>query len=161
LETAFRILHRPNWIAMASRPRRLQLHAIPPEKLIDIPELAPPMEFYCAAFGLSLKRILNDGVAELTGATAVVYLLANTTGSVTSVSSQDLRRYDRHWTPIHLDFVVDDLAASAKGTLAAGAVQESECIAWKGSKCITFSDPFGHGFCLVAFEESTYRDDGI
>lgn len=126
---------------------------------IDVPELAPAIEFYSAAFGLTLKRILDDDVAELTGANVIVYLLANPASSVPTISSQDLRRYDRHWTPVHLDFVVDELAASARRALDAGAKQESECIAWKGSKCITFSDPFGHGFCLIEFEESTYRDD--
>ena len=39
-----------------------------------------------------------------------------------------------------------------------GAVQESDCICWNGSKCITFADPFGHGFCLIAFDEETYAD---
>ncbi len=33
--------------------------------------------------------------------------------------------------------------------VAAGAKRESERIEWRGSKCVTFSDPFGHGFCLI------------
>ena len=40
-----------------------------------------------------------------------------------------------------------------------GAVQEGECIAWRGSKCITFSDPFGHGLCLIEFIGDGYRGD--
>jgi hypothetical protein len=28
-----------------------------------------------------------------------------------------------------------------------------------GSKCITFSDPFGHGFCLIEFAGDTYGDE--
>ncbi len=30
---------------------------------------------------------------------------------------------------------------------------------WMGSKCITFSDPFGHGFCLIEFAGDTYGDE--
>jgi hypothetical protein len=67
-----------------------------------------------------------------------------------------LRDYSRHWTPVHLDFVVADLAEAAKRANDAGAVRESECIEWNGSKCITFADPFGHGFCLIEFAQETY-----
>jgi predicted enzyme related to lactoylglutathione lyase len=127
---------------------------------IDVPELAPAIEFYSAALGLKLNRILDDDVAELTGASSVIYLLANVAGSSTADSSDEVRRYSRHWTPVHIDFVVDDIMESANRAISAGASQESECIEWRGSKCITFSDPFGHGFCLIEFAEKTYSDDG-
>jgi hypothetical protein len=55
-----------------------------------------------------------------------------------------------------MDFVVDDIVKAAKQAINAGAIRESECIEWRGSKCITFSDPFGHGFCLIEFAEDTY-----
>ena len=62
---------------------------------------------------------------------------------------------------MHLDFVVDDLAAAAERALRAGAKQESRSsshpVEWRGSRCITFSDPFGHGFCLIEFDGETYR----
>jgi uncharacterized glyoxalase superfamily protein PhnB len=67
------------------------------------------------------------------------------------------RQYERHWTPVHIDFVVEDIVAATKRALDAGACQESECVEWKGSKWITFSDPFGHGFCLIEFAGETYR----
>ncbi|MCY1449242.1 Glyoxalase-like domain protein [compost metagenome] len=66
------------------------------------------------------------------------------------------RDYSRHWTPVHLDFVVDDLAAATQRALNAGARQESGCVDWRGSKCISFADPFGHGFCLIEFAGATY-----
>ncbi|MFL1453402.1 VOC family protein [Marinobacter sp. GN3S48] len=124
---------------------------------IDVPELAPAIDFYCAALDLELSRIIDDDVAELTGASSVIYLLANVTGSVTSSSVAEARRYSRHWTPVHIDFVVGDILKAADRARKAGASQESECIAWRGSKCITFSDPFGHGFCLIEFDGETYR----
>jgi predicted enzyme related to lactoylglutathione lyase len=67
------------------------------------------------------------------------------------------RDYDRHWTPVHMDFVVDDLAEAVRRVEEAGAKRESERVEWNGSKCITFSDPFGHGFCLIEFEGETYN----
>ena len=72
----------------------------------------------------------------------------------------EVRRYTRHWTPVHLDFVVDDILESEGQAINAGARQESECVEWRGSKCITFSDPFGHGFCLIEFAAETYSDEG-
>jgi hypothetical protein len=59
---------------------------------------------------------------------------------------------------VHIDFVVDDVLAAAGRAKDAGARQESECIEWRGSKCITFSDPFGHGFCLIEFANGTGSD---
>jgi predicted enzyme related to lactoylglutathione lyase len=125
---------------------------------IDVPDLKQARDFYCAAFDLTLSRMLDDDVAELTGATCVIYLLRSEPGSAPFPGSDESRRYDRHWTPAHIDFVVDDMESARQRVLAAGARQESECVEWRGSKCITFSDPFGHGFCLLSFDNGTYAD---
>lgn len=123
---------------------------------IDVPDLAPAIDFYGAALGLTLNRLISDDVAELTGASSVIYLLRNPAGS-NPVSTHPLtRQYTRHWMPVHLDFVVDDVVNAAKRATSAGAIQESECIEWNGSRCITFADPFGHGFCLIEFANETY-----
>jgi predicted enzyme related to lactoylglutathione lyase len=114
---------------------------------IDVPELRRAIDFYRAALGLQLIRVIDGDVAELTGGSSVLYLL-----------QKPERQYARHWTPVHIDFVVDDVEGAAKRALAAGARQESECIEWKGSRCMTFSDPFGHGFCLIEFTGESYSD---
>jgi len=123
---------------------------------IDVPQLAPAIKFYCAALELKLDRILDNDVAELTGASSVIYLLEKTSGSAPAASVPEPRRYSRHWTPVHMDFVVDDVVQSADRAVRAGAVQEGDCVEWRGSKCISFSDPFGHGFCFIEFEKGTY-----
>jgi len=123
---------------------------------IDVPALAPAVAFYTAALGLKLNRVIEEDVAELAGASSVIYLLQNPPGSQAASTLARARDYARHWTPVHLDFVVDDVAVAAKRAIGAGAAQESECIQWNGSKCITFSDPFGHGFCLIEFAAETY-----
>lgn len=123
---------------------------------IDVPELEAAIAFYQSAIGLKLNRIIDGDVAELVGAFSMVYLLKKDAGSAVSSVTSTTREYHRHWTPVHLDFVVDDLEAAAKRATLAGAKQESECVEWLGSKCITFSDPFGHGFCLIEFAGITY-----
>jgi hypothetical protein len=88
----------------------------------------------------------------------MIYLLQKPAGSAASSTGDSTATcsYARHWTPVHLDFVVDDLAAAAERAIRTGAKQESECVDWRGSRCITFSDPFGHGFCLIEFDGETY-----
>lgn len=127
---------------------------------IDVPELARAIEFYTDALGLRYSRTLDNDVAELTGASVVIYLLKKDTGSRVAHTLPQVRNYVRHWTPVHIDFVVDDIELAAARAVRAGAVRESECIEWNASKCITFSDPFGHGFCLLEFAGETYDDSG-
>lgn len=126
---------------------------------IDVPALAPAIDFYVAALGLTLNRVIDGDVAELMGASSAIYLLEKPAGSSPAHGVSQTRHYARHWTPVHADFVVVDVAAAARRALDAGATQESECVEWRGSRCISFSDPFGHGFCLIEFARDTYEGD--
>jgi predicted enzyme related to lactoylglutathione lyase len=116
---------------------------------IDVPDLAQAVAFYTAAFDLKVTRRFGDGGAELSGWPARLYLLKKSAGTLGAAS--DLRRYDRHWTPVHLDVVVDDIDAALTRALAAGAVLEDPMRdnAW-GRICV-LADPFGHGLCLIQF----------
>jgi predicted enzyme related to lactoylglutathione lyase len=126
---------------------------------IDVPDLHQAINFYCAAFDLQLKRILDSDVAELVGGSSTIYLLKKDEGSKCAKPIPDGRTYSRHWTPVHVDFVVDDLNRAVKRVTDAGAIRETECVTWRDSKCMTFSDPFGNGFCLIQFENETYSDE--
>ncbi|HTU66324.1 MAG TPA: VOC family protein [Steroidobacteraceae bacterium] len=125
---------------------------------IDVPELSPAISFYTAALGLEHTRTLDDDVAELTGAAATIYLLRKPAGSEAVHSPPIPRNFDRHWTPVHFDLVVDDVDAATVRALAAGATRETGHVDWKGSRCVSFGDPFGHGFCFIQFESGTYED---
>lgn len=127
---------------------------------IDVPELGRAIEFYCAALGLKHSRTMDEDVAELTGASSVIYLLQHASDSKATSTLSEARRYSRHWTPVHIDFVVDNIEEASMRALGAGAIRESECIVWNASKCMTFSDPFGHGFCLIEFIGETYSGGG-
>ena len=124
---------------------------------IDVPDLAKGIAFYEAALGLKHTRTIDDDVAELSGASCMFYLLEKTAGSPTSPSAAGTRQYTRHWTPVHIDFVVDRIEEAVEQALLAGARQESGYVEWMGSTCVTFSDPFGNGFCLIQFTGEAYR----
>jgi len=76
---------------------------------IDVPDLEHAIGFYQAAFGLTLNRRLGATGAELLGADAPIYLLEKAAGTPAAGAVRQPRDYARHWTPVHLDVVVDDV----------------------------------------------------
>jgi predicted enzyme related to lactoylglutathione lyase len=116
---------------------------------IDVPDLAEAIAFYTQAFGLAVTRRLGAEVAELSGLPARVYLLQKPGGSIGA--AKDPRRYDRHWTPVHIDIVVDDIEAALARAVAAGAHAETDIRVAAYGKIAGLADPFGHGFCLIQF----------
>jgi catechol 2,3-dioxygenase-like lactoylglutathione lyase family enzyme len=89
---------------------------------VDVDDLEKAIAFYRDALGLRLGRRLGDGVAEMLGASSAIYLLAKPAGSAPCPGVAERRAYARHWTPVHLDFVVADLDAAVGMARAAGAV---------------------------------------
>lgn len=116
---------------------------------IDVPNLDQAVAFYEQAFGLTATRRLGAEAAELGGLPVRLYLLQKPAGSVGA--GTDPRRYDRHWTPVHVDVVVDDIEAALHRAVAAGARTETEIRVHAWGKIAVLSDPFGHGFCLIEF----------
>ena len=118
---------------------------------IDVNDLAAAVTFYCDAFGLEVGRRFGAGGVELLGASSAIYLLAKVAGSAPSDFTDQKRTYARHWSPIHLDFVVPDIEAALQRALSAGARLEKPVQASSWGKLALLADPFGHGFCLVQF----------
>ena len=116
---------------------------------IDVPQLGPAIDFYSRALPLTLRRILDDDVAELSGASADIYLLQKAAGSRPAKDPDDVRQYRRHWTPVHLDLHVDNLKTALAQALQAGAKQEQLFENPKHPSVAFCADPFGHGFCLI------------
>ena len=116
---------------------------------IDVPDLEAALTFYRDAFGLTLGRRLGAQAAELTGWPSRLYLLEQPAGSLGAAAER--RRYERHWTPVHFDVVVDDLDAALVRAVAAGAVAETPIRAEVYGRIASLADPFGHGFCLIQF----------
>lgn len=116
---------------------------------IDVPDLAAAEAFYTTAFELRATRRFGEGGVELSGLPARLYLLVKEEGSV--AAGEDVRRYQRHWTPVHFDIVVDDLDSALARTLAAGAKLDAEPKTHSWGRLAVLSDPFGNGFCLLQF----------
>lgn len=123
---------------------------------IDVDDLERAEAFYLAAFGLSPGRRLGPDVVELLGASSALYLLRKAPGTAPAPGTAQRRDYQRHWSPVHLDFVVDDIEAAARRVLAAGATPEQPVADFAWGRLATFADPFGHGFCLVQFTGRGY-----
>jgi predicted enzyme related to lactoylglutathione lyase len=123
---------------------------------IDVGDLAQAGRFYTAAFGLTIGRRLGGIAVELLGGPAPIFLLAKPAGTQAAPSTTQLRTYERHWTPVHLDFVVDDIDAALVRALDAGARLEQPVGSHSWGKLALLADPFGHGFCLVQFAARGY-----
>ena len=118
---------------------------------IDVADLAAATSFYCEALALSVGRRFGDAAVELVGASAVIYLLAKPAGSRAAPSIEQERDYARHWTPLHLDFVVPDIKAALARATAAGAGLEGAIATHPWGHIALMTDPFGNGLCLVQF----------
>jgi hypothetical protein len=87
-----------------------------------------------------------------------LYLLDKASGSEPFRRAPQSRDYARHWTPIHLDFVVTNIEAAVARATAAGAKLESDVSEHAYGKLALLSDPFGHGFCLLEFRGRGYDE---
>jgi predicted enzyme related to lactoylglutathione lyase len=144
----------PNLTADELAPVRLLVN-------VDVDDLERAIDFYTAALGLRLERRLFDAsVAEMVGTSSKIYLLAKAAGTRTSFEAASVRDYGRHWTPVHLDFEVDDVSAAVARAVAAGAKLEGEIQSFVWGQQATLSDPFGHGFCVLQFSSLGYDAAG-
>ena len=85
---------------------------------IDVDDLDCAIAFYTMALPLRVGRRLGAGAVELLGAGSPIYLLAKPAGSEGAPGAR--RGYGRHWTPVHLDFIVPDLDTAVKRAVAVG-----------------------------------------
>jgi predicted enzyme related to lactoylglutathione lyase len=125
---------------------------------IDVDDLERAEMFYLEALGLRVGRRFGADVVELLGASSQVYLLRKPAGTAAGDATMQTRDYRRHWTPVHLDFVVPDLAAALARAEAAGARREGEVRTADWGRIVVLADPFGHGFCLIEFLNRGYDE---
>lgn len=125
---------------------------------IDVEDAKAATKFYTEAFGLQVGRQFDNTFVELVGASSRIYLLQKAEGSTPIPRHDPVRNYDRHWTPVHLDFIVEDIDAAIKRAHTAGAIIESEVKIAKYGKIAYGSDPFGNGFCILQFTGKGYDE---
>lgn len=90
------------------------------------------IDFYVQAFGLKTGRRFSDNGAQ--------------------------HHNTRHWMPVYLDMVVEDIDAAGERAIAAGATQEKPIVTDRWGKLALMAAPFGHGFCFVQFLNRGYDE---
>jgi catechol 2,3-dioxygenase-like lactoylglutathione lyase family enzyme len=118
---------------------------------LDVDDLDKAVRFYSSALGLKVGRRLGAFGVEMLGSSVPIYLLLKSPETAASETISQLRSYQRHWTPIHLDFVVDEIEPAVQRAIEAAARLEQPITIHKWGKLALMADPFGHGFCFVQF----------
>jgi predicted enzyme related to lactoylglutathione lyase len=118
---------------------------------IDVDDLSKAIDFYRKAVGLRVGRRFGALGVEMLGTTSAIYLLVKPEGTRPSTNADELRRYRRHWTSVHLDFVVSELEAAVSRAVEAGAAIEGAIQTHKWGRIAHMADPFGHGICFIEF----------
>ena len=116
---------------------------------IDVPNLTDAIRFYTSALGFTESSAPVPGVAVLRAGNTKICLLEKRAGTRASTHTEEKRRKEPHWTPVHLDIHVDDLEAALARALDSGAKKEHLFENAKHGSAAFCSDPFGHGFCLI------------
>ena len=115
---------------------------------IDVPDLERATNFYVAALGCAKCRDEPPHMTVLFAGNVEIYPLEKAEGSSPLLNGKAVRSYRRHWTPVHLDFVVEDIEASLASVLAAGGSHEGgDSGEW--GQIAYCADPFGNGFDLI------------
>jgi len=123
---------------------------------IDVEDLEKGVAFYAAAAGLVPVRRLGDFAVELSGAKVPVFLLQKAAATPAFTGAAAGRDYARHWTPVHLDFLVDDVDGAVGRAVNAGARSESAIETYPWGRMALLADPFGNGFCLIQLDAAEY-----
>lgn len=116
---------------------------------IDVPALEQGVSFYREAFGFEEVSRPIEGYVVLKNGESEIGLLEKAPGTSPAESTTDLRRYERHWTPVHIDFYVGDFDAVLSRAVDAGAKCERKFDGGPHPPVAFCSDPFGNGFCLI------------
>jgi len=116
---------------------------------IDVSEMEKAILFYTKALGCDLIE-KKQQYTELAIDGVTLYLSENAAGSNPLMNGDSVRNFDRHWTPIHLDFHVDDIKQCVATVVELGGVKEGEKSGDWGTAAFC-ADPFGNGFCVMQY----------
>ena len=115
---------------------------------IDVPDLKKAETFYVEALGCRKVRDPGSHMVVLSAGNTDIYLLEKETGTEPLVSGGVVRDYNRHWTPVHLDFICDNVDALVSKIVKLGGLHEGGENGEWGSIAYC-ADPFGNGFCVI------------
>ena len=115
---------------------------------IDVSNLKKAETFYVEALGCKKVRDQGSNMVVLSVENSDIYLQEKEPGTKPLLSSSVVRNYERHWTPVHLDFICDNVDQLVSKILDFGGAHEGGDSGDWGSiaYCV---DPFGNGFCVI------------
>ena len=93
---------------------------------------------------------------ELAGANLPIFLLGSRAPTAQLGATRIRRDFGRHWTPVHLDFIVPDIDAAVARLTGLGATLDRPIQTADYGRMANMADPFGNGFDLIEFSGSGY-----
>jgi predicted enzyme related to lactoylglutathione lyase len=123
---------------------------------VEVSDIERGIAFYTRGIGLVVVRRLKPGWVELAGASIPLYLLARPESDLTLGGRTLERSYSRHWTPVHLDFLVADLDTAIARAESSGATIEKILRNRPWGAMANAADPFGNGFDLIELSPLGY-----
>jgi len=118
---------------------------------VDVDDLDKAIAFYTSTFGLRIGRRFGADGVEILGGSAPLYLLVKSAATPAWPGTAQVRSYERHWTPVHLDFVVEEIESTVAQALLNGATIDVPVATHNWGRIAVLADPFGNGFCIVQF----------
>ena len=110
---------------------------------IDVDDVERAVVFYGRGVGLTVIEHHPDWAHLQLGA-QTFWIMKAPSGAQGQIS----RDYRRHWTPVHLDFTVDDIEAAVKRAVDAGGKLDGEVQRSAKGALANLSDPSGNGVDL-------------
>jgi predicted enzyme related to lactoylglutathione lyase len=111
---------------------------------IDVDDVDRAVEFYGRGLGLTVVESHPDW-AQIKLGEQTFWIMKTPAGAQGEIS----RDYRRHWTPVHLDFTVDDIDEAVKRAVDAGGKLEGEIQRGPKGGLANLVDPAGNGVDLV------------
>jgi predicted enzyme related to lactoylglutathione lyase len=111
---------------------------------IDVDDVDRAVEFYGRGLGLTVVENHPDW-AQVKLGEQTFWIMKAPAGAQGQIS----RDYRRHWTPVHLDFTVDDIDDAVKRAVDAGGKIEGEIQRSAKGGLANLVDPSGNGVDLV------------
>jgi Glyoxalase-like domain len=114
------------------------------------------IDFYCRRLGLGLKRWLSRSWGRTLRREPADISPGEPACGREPWARTAPRIFERHWTPVHLDFIVTDLdRVVAQLTRLSGSLDRDIQVCEYG-RIANMADPFGNRFDLIEFCGSGY-----
>ena len=113
---------------------------------IDVSDMKKAIEFYTQAVGCTLKKKYTDEWQVVSAGSLDIHIQQKDEGTV--AAAECVRDYSRHWTPVHLDFIVDDIRPVCELVEKFGGKVEKQAFS-EVADIANCADPFGNGFDFI------------